>query len=89
MLTITRSAELTSKKEGNCNVMVTGPTDHESHVILLSATFAKLHQSNLLIHFFHRFFIYIVKNPALAIFHLLGLDPTHLPLIGPTMAAIH
>ena len=30
-----RSTELTSKKEGNCFVMITGPANHDLHVIFL------------------------------------------------------
>ena len=31
----TRSTKLTSKREGNCNVIIIGPTDHGLHVIQL------------------------------------------------------
>ena len=30
----TRSTELTSKREGNCNIMITGPVSHGLHMIL-------------------------------------------------------
>ena len=32
-----RATELTSKREGNCNIMITGPADHGWHVIFLAS----------------------------------------------------